>query len=429
MGSGSVIIGLVRIFSACMVTLVCPAAVFAGDLDLQELINEALKNSPEIHAAGSKASASGFRVPQAASLPDPMFMIGYQNEGYNRYNYGDSPDAKWMYSVSQTFPYPGKLPLKGEMAAKENESLSASSRAVRLRTVSRIKELYYDLFLAYKNIDLIRDRSALFSRVEEAALARYSSGTGMQQDVLMAQTEKYMLLEKEEMLKQKIQSLEGMLNTTLGRDVNAPLGRPVEPPYAPYPRTMDELIALSHENSPEIKARQMMAASAEAKVKMAQKEYYPDFTIAANLEKRGRPFEDMWSVTTTFNIPLFYKTKQRQGVREAEASLAEARSELQSVRLMLSSNVRDNYSMLRSTERLMALYRDGLIPKTHQDFQAALSSYTTGKSDALTVVSRLKSIIDYEIAYWGQLAERGKAIARLGGLTGITDSATGEKVK
>lgn len=406
-----------------------PSLSYAEELKLQDLIDEALKSSPEIGASVSKATASGYKVPQARSLPDPMIMFGYQNEGYKKYNYGDSPDAKRMYSASQMFPYPGKLPLKGEMAAREAESLTASSQALRLKTISRIKELYYDLFLSYKNIDLLRDRTALFSRVEDAALARYAAGSGMQQDVLMAQTEKYMLLEKEEMLKQKIQSIEAMLNATVGRDVNAPLGRPAEPAYTPYPRAMNELIALACENSPEVTAREKMTASAEAKVKMARKEYYPDFTIAANLETRGGPFQDMWSVTTTINIPLFYKTKQRQGVHEAEASLAEARSELQAIRLMISSTIRDNYSMLQSTERLMALYREGLIPKANQDFQASLSSYTTGKSDALTVITRLKSIVDFETSYWAQLVEREKAKARLGALTGITDTGTGEKEK
>ena len=57
---------------------------------------------------------------------------------------------------------------------------------------------------------------------------------GLQQEVLMAQTEKYMLLEKEEMLKQKIQSTEAMLNTTIGRDVDSPLERPEAPQFSEY---------------------------------------------------------------------------------------------------------------------------------------------------------------------------------------------------
>ena len=53
----------------------------AADLNLQELIDEALQNSPEILAAKARSAAAGHRVPQARSLPDPMLMTGYQNEG------------------------------------------------------------------------------------------------------------------------------------------------------------------------------------------------------------------------------------------------------------------------------------------------------------------------------------------------------------
>ncbi len=84
-----------------------------------------------------------------------------------------------------------------------------------------MRELYYDLFLAYTNIDLLTDLAALFSRVEDAAVARYAAGMAPQQEVLMAQTEKYMLLEREEMERQKIRSIEAMLNAALGRDTNA----------------------------------------------------------------------------------------------------------------------------------------------------------------------------------------------------------------
>ena len=105
----------------------------------------------------------------------------------------------------------------------------------RLKVVERVKTLYYELFLAYKTLDLLHERAALLSRTEEAALARYSSGMGQQQEVLMAQTEKYMILEREGMQRQQIQSTEAMLNNAVGRDVTAPLGRPAEPAARPFP--------------------------------------------------------------------------------------------------------------------------------------------------------------------------------------------------
>lgn len=393
----------------------------AEELKLQDLIDEALAKSPEILASQYRVSASQYRIPQAKSLPDPMVMFGYQNEGWSRYSFGEMQMSWWMFSASQMVPFPGKLALRGEMAARESESLRAVYDSSRLKVVNKVKELYYDLFLAYKNIDLLGDRTALFSRIEDAATARYSSGMGLQQEVLMAQTEKYMLLEKEEMQKQKIQSLEAMLNSTIGREVNSSLGRPSEPFPTAYARSMDELLKMAYENSPEIRSKERMVAASEAKVRMAEKEYYPDFTITGNVMKRKGDFEDMWSLTTAINIPLFYKTKQRQAVNEAKALLSEARNELEATKLMLASTIRDNYSMLKSAERLMELYRDGLIPKTYQDFESAIAGYSTGKVEALTVISRLKALIDFETLYWAQFVEKGKAAARVEAMVGIRE--------
>lgn len=398
--------------------LLSASSAFADDLKLQDLIDEAVKNNHDLMVLESKTETSKYRIPQAESLPDPMFMVGYQNEGWRRYTYGEMEGAQWMFSASQMFPFPGKLSLKGEMATRDSEGLKAMYDSVKLGIIAKVKELYYDLFLTYKSIDLLKENASLFSRVENAALTRYSTGMAPQQEVIMAQTEKYMLLEREEMLKQKLQSIEAMLNATIGKHVNSPLGRPAEPVSTLYSTPMEKALGTANENSPEIKSKEKMISSAEAKVNMAKKEYYPDFTLAASLFKRNREFEDMWSLTTTINIPLFYRTKQKMAVLEAESARSEAIHELEATKSMIASNLRDNYSMLQAAEKLMDLYKNGLMPKTYQDFESALSGYKTGKVEAITVITRLKSLIDYEVLYWNQFIEREKAIARIEAITG-----------
>jgi cobalt-zinc-cadmium efflux system outer membrane protein len=396
---------------------------------LDELIAEALKNSPDLLVSESRVQASRYRIPQAKALPDPMFMFGYQNEGFDRITLGEEQGAQGMFTLSQMFPFPGKRGLKGEMAAKDTESLEAMHRVAQLKIVATVKQLYYDLFLAYKNIDILSKLTEYFSTVEDAATARYSSGMGSQQEVVMAQTEKYMLLEKEEMQKQKIEAIQGMLNSTVGRDVNVPLGRPAELASTPSGFGMEKLIEMAKSNSPEIRSRQKMVEAAEAKVKMAKKEYYPDVTLGANYYPRTKTFVDMWSLTATVNIPIFYKSKQGPAVQEANANLLGAKREMAATEYMLSSGIRENYSMARAAERLMKIYKEGLIPKTNQDFQLALSGYATGKIEAITAISRLKAVLDTEILYWGQYIEREKAIARLEAITGKTDSLPGVKEK
>ena len=132
----------------------------------------------------------------------------------------------------------------------------------------------------------------------------------------------------------------------------------------------------------------------------------------------------MWSLTATVNIPLFYRDKQRQGVLEAEAAKRQAQKEMQATEIMLASSLRENYSMIRSADKLMKLYQEGLLPKARQDIQLSLSGYVTGKVEAITVISRLKTLLDIELLYWSQLVEREKAIARLEPLTGSTEVST-----
>jgi len=401
-----------------LVSFLGNAHAVGGDLVLKDLIDEALQKNPEVLASQWRATAAKHRILSARTLPDPMFMLGYQNEGFSEYNYGKSPDAQWMASASQMFPFPGKLDLKGQMAEWDARSLSDSAESLKIKTISRIKELYFDLFLAYRDIDLLKDRSGLFTAIEEAALARYAAGKGIQQEVLMAQTEKYMLAEREEMLKQRIQSLEAMINTGVGRKVDSPLGRPVEPEPLVYPFTLDQLLAAASEQSPEIQSREKMIGTSETKLKMAHKEYYPDVTLAANYFARGSEFTDMWSLTATVNVPIFYKTKQDQGVHEAVASLSEARQEFEAAKLMVEATLRDNHSMVKSAEKLMALYREGLVPKNQQDVEAAMAGYVSGQVEAITVISRVKALLDTELLYWKQFAEREKAVARIEGLIG-----------
>jgi outer membrane protein TolC len=420
-----------RMLKALIFTIVVfllGTSVFAQELKLSDLIEEALKNNPDIRASQARIEAAKYRIPQAQSLPDPMVMVGYQNEGFDRYSYGEMEGSQWMFSASQMFPFPGKRSLKGDMAARDAESMESMHELLKLRTTARVRELYYDLFLAYKNIDLLKDMRSLFDRMEDLTVIRYAAGKAMQQEVLMAQTEKYMLLEKEEMFKQKTLSLEAMLSAVIAREKGPSLGRPMDPPFRPYAVSLEEALQKADKNSPEIKARAKMIEAADAKLLMAQKEYYPDFTLGASYFKRTGEFESMWSATATINVPLYFKTKQEPGVKEAAASLNQAKKELEAAKLMIAAAVRDNMSMLRTSEKLMDLYRSGLIPKNTQDVELALTGYATGRIDAIVVISRLKILLDYEILYWNQFAEREKAIARLQAIAeGLNPAPGGEK--
>jgi hypothetical protein len=69
-----------------------------------------------------------------------------------------------------------------------------------------------------------------------------------------------------------------------------------------------------------------------------------------------------------------------------------------------------------------------LIPKNTQDIELSLTGYATGRTEAIVVISRLKTLLDYENLYWNQFVEREKAVASLQAITeGLASEPGGEK--
>ena len=88
---------------------------------LQQLIGEALKNSPEIAAAAHEKDAAGHRVSPAGALDDPMLEAGFLNMQTDTLRFNREDMTMKMLGIAQKLPYPGKRGLRQDVAAKNAE--------------------------------------------------------------------------------------------------------------------------------------------------------------------------------------------------------------------------------------------------------------------------------------------------------------------
>lgn len=410
---------LVRLLGlAAVLWMISIHAASAQDLFLKDLIDEALRSNPEIRAAEARAASVAQRISQEASLMDPMLSLGYQNEGLDGYTYGEMPDSQWMVSLAQTFPFPGKLGLQKDAATLEAASESAMAEAMKREVKARVTEAYYDLVLIHKEIDILISLREITEKLEKTTLSLYASGMMAQEEVIMTQTEKYMIMEREEMARGRKASAEAMLRREIGRHDASPLGRPAPAKPTPFPYTQEELVSIAFENSPSLQAGINMVLASERKLSRSRKEAWPDLTLMASYSKAGSDFEDMWGLTASVPLPIFYGKKQGAAVRGASYDLTRANKDLQAQKLKIASEIRDNLAMIKASDRVLDLYREALAPKARQQIDAALALLTAGKMDATDAVIKLKAPFDYELTAWQQQIQREKAIARIIALTG-----------
>ncbi|MFN3476035.1 MAG: TolC family protein [Candidatus Methylomirabilales bacterium] len=388
-------------------------------LPLQDLIEEAKRANPEIQAARRRVEAAWARVPQARALPDPMVSLGYMNESFTRLTLGSSEMARLDLSFSQEIPFPPKLSLKGGITAKEAEREEEVLRATELEVISRLKVAYYDLFFVEKSIGIVEKNKDLLEKFAKTAEARYAVGKAVQQDVLRAQTEITILLQRLAQLERERGSLRAAINSLLNRPREAPLGRPVEPPRRKLPFPLEQLVNLALERSPDVKATERSLERNGLALDLAKKQYYPDFTIGTGYTNRGR-LEGMWQVMVGVTVPLYFKKKQDYGVREAIADLSSAQENLQAVRQSLFFGIKDLFLTAETSERLLTLIGTGTLPQAALTLESSIASYAVGKVDFLTLLTNLLNVLNQELQYYQELANFEKALARLERVVGVS---------
>ena len=391
----------------------------ASRISLPALIAELDRASPEIKAARQRWEAAKAIVPQVQTLPDPTVKLGYQRMPMRE------PLQGTMYGIGQEIPFPGKLRLKGEVAQREADRIEQEYLAVRLRLIARLKEAYFDLHFIHKAIEIVERNKILLIQFEKTAKSRYAVGQAAQQDVFRAQVEISRVLDRLAVLDQQKESLHAAINRLVNQPPAGPLGTPEEIQVTMLTLPLPELSQRARDFSPILQASAKGVERGEQAVALAHREYYPDFDVSALGLHNDRINEHGFQVMLGIRLPLYYATKQREGVRQALSELTGARESLTSTRQDLLFRVKDDFVQAQRAERLVTILRDAIIPQATLALRASQSGYGVGKVDFLTLLNSLLTLQDSELELHGEMVAHEKALARLEEVTGGPLTSTG----
>jgi len=380
------------------------------DPALASLIEEALSKNPDVAAARQAAAAAGQRPAQARSLPNPMFSVGYTNDGWSP-SLGSMDDSNLAFMASQDLPYPGKRGLRGDIASREAGQVDQQAERVGRSITAAVKRAYYGLLLSRHLLDLIRDQEENWKQIEGVARARYAVGQGAQQDVLRVQVEvtriEQLLAEQEAEAEIRLAEL----NRLLDRAPNTPLETSARLALRPMQRGLDQLFEWATAVSPEVKGAGLGVERASLAVTLAKKEFKPDFSVQTSYMNRGG-LAPMWQAGIGISVPA-YRKRLSAGLAEAEAQLRSSQSAIESVRLQLRFRTQERLTQLKTTERVATLYGEGIVPQDRMSVEAALANYQTGKVPFIAVLEALTTLYNDRATHLRLLANHEQTLASL----------------
>ncbi|HSC77149.1 MAG TPA: TolC family protein, partial [Candidatus Acidoferrales bacterium] len=239
-----------------------------------------------------------------------------------------------------------------------------------------------------------------------------------QQDVLKAQVEISRLRQRMTVLEQQQKTAQARLNTLLLRGPEEPLAAPpkLEKSELVYP--LEALYQLARDNDTGLHREQELVERSQLAVNLARKEYYPDLGVGYMYQNRPL-LPEMHGFTFTLNLPVFFKSKQREGVSEATEVLVSAERSKEDRLTTLTFEVKQQYLSAKASEELLQLYSQAVVPQSSLALESALSAYQVGSVDFLTVMESFLTVLNYEIDYYRELANYQSALARLEPLVGV----------
>lgn len=402
------------------------AADLSEQADLDDYLVYAAMHNPQLEAAFHRWKAALEQIPQVTALPDPQFTYRY----YIREMETRASPPRQAVALQQTFPWFGKLQLRGDAAAEMAEMERQTFQAEKLRLFQQVKDAYYEYAYLWQAISITEENARLLKYFEEVVRIRYRTATADNADIVRAQVEQGKLADRLRTLGELAAPLAARLNAALNRPPDAPLARPA-PAAGDWPAFSDEQwLAWMRESNPRLAGLDRQIDQERVGIELARKEYFPDVMLEVDWDHAGEAMEpsdsgkDEVIASVSVNLPI-WRDKLDAGVRQARRRHSAAVGQRTAAENALTADLKMALFRYRDAERKINLYRDTLLPKARQSIQATERAYKDGSNTFLELIDAQRVLLEFELAYQRALADRAQRLAELERLTGRQWPASG----
>jgi outer membrane protein TolC len=388
----------------------------AGPLEqtrLADCLVTAERNNPGLKAGYYKWQGALQKIPQAMSLQDPQLT-------YMEY-LKRTMEPQEELGVTQMFPYPGKRALRGRVESAEAEATRKEFEKTRLELRSEVKDAFYEFYYIEQTVRVNRENLDLLKRLEHNAATRYSVGKGGSQDVIKAQVEVGKFENDLRSLEDSSTPVRSRLNAAMNKPTTTLLAPPQEVGIPQVTLDTETILALAFRFNPELQAIDARIQKNRNQVALAQKDYYPDFTLGINWMKGNESLEmppaDDYVVSVQMNLPV-YRKRLDAAVREAEWGVREFQSMREDAKNKLSVDLQSELYKLRNAERRMRLLADVLIPKARQSLQIFETSFSAAEANFLDLLDTQRELLMFQENYYRSIADYAQALAKIEAIVG-----------
>jgi outer membrane protein, heavy metal efflux system len=356
--------------------------------ELQALIDEAIKQNPEIAAEQSRAEMMQERIPQVGALADPEFT-------YTLMQFPGTQFGQAMYQnfgLMQMIMFPTKLSTRKDIASVDATSAQWGHTAKIVEIASLVRSAYAMLWDARTRLAINIENQHLLEQILRTAQTQYSVGQASQQDILKTSVELAKARSDEAFIRQEIVSAESMLHAFLNRPNNVPIGLVMLDSLIPIQHSLAALLLYSSGHHPMLSQDSLNIVESDLMVSMAHQEYIPDFKISVERVTQPLIGVNTWTVMAGITLPFapWSLSKASARVQEAQADRSMRQSMLQANRNMIEATIRESFARVKAYETRVQSFEQTILPQSAQSLQSSMTEYQSGRTSYLMLLDAFR---------------------------------------
>jgi cobalt-zinc-cadmium efflux system outer membrane protein len=390
----------IRVFALLLTPAGSGLAQTSG-LDLRTTLEAAQATNLELRAARQNRAVALAGITMAGAIPNPTLSFSGTR---------DVPHESIVFDLPLEIG--GKRAKRLAVSREEQAGTELEIQLLERNVRRRTREAFFKSMAAHQQTVQTKAAFDISSRIKEIVQQRFDAGDVPQLDVIQADVELARSQADYEMSLQTEKSADVQLAALLNRKLDAPLqlqGRLEEVPASP---TMESIIDTALHSNPDVQKFTQQYKLELRRLDLAKSMRIPNLGVQGGVDLNSPPdFNVGGRGQIAVSLPLFYRGQGE--VAQSNARLELLRLTLQSEQTMVSAQVAAAYFDLTAKIGQADRYSKNILPQTTKLEQMAEDSYTSGKSNLLTLIDAQRKLNDVRKAYIDSLFAAQSSFAAL----------------
>ena len=392
-----------------------------------DLVRRALASNGELAAARLDVERARARLRQAGLRPNPSVDFEQTTGRFT----GAAGERETSIGVSIPLELGGRRSRRIDLAKAEVEAAEAEIANRERQLTNEVRTSYAEALAALRELQITENLNDIDIQTVRFVQVRVNEGESAPIELNLLRVEVDRLRSRRALVEGRLKAelLKLKVLAGLSADDSLRLREALDTPGLPLPpSSVEAAVEIALRTRPDLKLARLTEEVAQAGLRLARAESFPDVTPFTKYSVGRSVFDDtpvgvltdrdkLLSFGVSIGIPVFNRNQGSKA--EAALTISQAEKRRQFLEQVVRSEVASAYERYEAARNAVQAYEQGVIARSNDNIKAIRAAYQIGEFRITDLLVEQRRLVDSQREFTEALTEQYRALADIQAALGL----------